>query len=280
MYNRDYFLRSYASAKRLSAPEFSFLISGVESRIKAYGEEELDFPSGVFGKFQTLSVKLKDLIRQSRVAKETVKIQQMEEEIDDILVSILGVIRSSMKSPVASRRDASTELYGAIRTYADAYRKAMRYKMGLVDSLLYDLAKSELSVLVTALGLDGEVESLTLKYAQCKVLLDSRSDAKVKASADKTLVIRKEIDELLDIMVTCIRSLYYKNPTDELAQLILSLNQLLADSETNYNQRIAQTGKKGESESTEEGGESDGEGDVPTEDEMPDEEQGATDTEQ
>jgi CO dehydrogenase/acetyl-CoA synthase beta subunit len=52
-------------------------------------------------------------------------------------------------------------------------------------------------------------------------------------------------------MVTCIRSLYYKTPTDELGELILSLNQLLAESETSYNQRMAHTKKKEEEEEEE-----------------------------
>ena len=257
MTKNDYSLRSFTSAKRFSAAEYSFLISGVEGQINAFGVEGLDFPSGVFDNFQALGTKLKDLVRQSKVSKETAKIQKIEEEIDDLLVAIIGVIRSTMKSPVANKKEASTELYNAIGTYTDAYRKAIRYKMGLVDSLLYDLAKPELSELVSALGLDNEVESLTLKHAQCKVLMDSRSNAKVKISKDKTLNIRKKIDELLEIMVTCIRSLYYKTPTDELGELILSLNQLLAESETSYNQRMAHTKKKEDGEEEEDAGNSD-----------------------
>ena len=244
MKENTFSLRSFTSAKRFSAAEYSFLISGVEGQINAFGVEGLDFPSGVFDNFQALGTKLKDLVRQSKVSKETAKIQKIEEEIDGLLVAIIGVIRSTMKSPVSNKKEASTELYNAIGTYTDAYRKAIRYKMGLVDSLLYDLAKPELSELVSALGLDNEVESLTLKHAQCKVLMDSRSNAKVKISRKKILDIRKEIDQLLEIMVTCIRSLYYKTPTDELGELILSLNQLLAESETNYNQRMAHTKKK------------------------------------
>ena len=257
MENINYQLRSFTSAKRFSAAEYSFLISGVEGQINAFGVEELDFPSGVFDNFQALGTKLKDLVRQSKVSKETAKIQKIEEEIDDLLVAIIGVIRSTMKSPVSNKKEVSTELYNAIGTYGDAYRKAMRYKMGLVDSLLYDLAKPELSELVSALGLDNEVESLTLKHAQCKVLMDSRSNAKVKISRKKILDIRKEIDELLEIMVTCIRSLYYKTPTDELGELILSLNQLLAESETSYNQRMAHTKKKEDGEEEEDAGNSD-----------------------
>ena len=257
MTKNDYSLRSFTSAKRFSAAEYSFLISGVEGQINAFGVEELDFPSGVFDNFQALGTKLKDLVRQSKVSKETAKIQKIEEEIDDLLVAIIGVIRSTIKSPVANKKEASTELYNAIGTYTDAYRKAIRYKMGLVDSLLYDLAKPELSELVSALGLDTEVESLTLKHAQCKVLMDSRSNAKVKISRSKILDIRKEIDELLEVMVTCIRSLYYKTPTDELGELILSLNQLLAESETSYNQRMAHTKKKEDGEEEEDAGNSD-----------------------
>ena len=257
MTKKDFTLRSFTSAKRFSAAEYSFLISGVEGQINAFGVEELDFPSGVFDNFQALGTKLKDLVRQSKVSKETAKIQKIEEEIDDLLVTIIGVIRSTMKSPVANKKEVSTELYNAIGTYGDAYRKAMRYKMGLVDSLLYDLAKPELSELVSALGLDNEVESLTLKHAQCKVLMDSRSNAKVKISKDKTRSIRKEIDQLLEIMVTCIRSLYYKTPTDELGELILSLNQLLAESETSYNQRMTHTKKKENGEEEEDAGNSD-----------------------
>jgi hypothetical protein len=257
MTKKDFSLRSFTSAKRFSAAEYSFLISGVEGQINAFGVEGLDFPSGVFDNFQALGTKLKDLVRQSKVSKETAKIQKIEEEIDDLLVAIIGVIRSTMKSPVANKKEVSTELYNAIGTYGDAYRKAMRYKMGLVDSLLYDLAKPELSELVSALGLDNEVESLTLKHAQCKVLMDSRSNAKVKISKDKTRSIRKEIDQLLEIMVTCIRSLYYKTPTDELGELILSLNQLLAESETSYNQRMAHTKKKEDGEEEEDAGNSD-----------------------
>ena len=69
MTKKDFSLRSFTSAKRFSAAEYSFLISGVEGQINAFGVEGLDFPSGVFDNFQALGTKLKDLVRQSKVSK-------------------------------------------------------------------------------------------------------------------------------------------------------------------------------------------------------------------
>ena len=242
--NNDLTLKSFTVVKRFCGPEYSYVMSGLTARLMAVGEEVLNFPSGTFERFQELGIKLKDLVLMSRSATETAKISQIDNDVNSLLVSMIGIVRYTTKTTLKSKKEASEELYNVLKNYADVYRYAQNYKLGAVDSMLYDLSKPELAAHVETLGLQGEVEELTLKLAQYIVLLDARASHQIQNSADKCQTIRQEMDELLDVMSTCIKYAYFTNPTDELANLILSINKLLSDAETNYNQRMAQKKKE------------------------------------
>lgn len=273
-------LKTFAIAKKCNNSEYSFVVSSLTNQFVAHGVESLKFPEGVFEKFQADVTKLKDLLLLSRSASESVKLDAVGEELNRMLTILFGVIRLEMKSVIVSKAQAAMELNNVLKSYYGIRKSPRRQKLAQVESMLYDLAKEDLDAYVQTLGLADDVETITLKTAQYSVLLNTRAQIQIQKSLTKTWALREEMDELLDTMLTCIRYANLTNPSEELTSLILSVNKLFSDAETEYNQRMAQLGKKEESESTEEGGESDGEGHKPTGDEMPNEEQGAADAEQ
>ena len=112
-------------------------------------------------------------------------------------------------------------------------------------------------------------------HAQLTVLLDNRAMTQMVISEENSKIVRQDMDELFEMMMAIIWAYSLTNPSEEITSFIKSINKVLFDTETAYNQRIAQRGKKEE----EENDSTDVEDNSSTEEEVPSEEQGATNNE-
>lgn len=271
-------LNNFGISKRCNVSEYSFVANGIVSRIQAYGVEKLHIPEGVFEKFQTNVGKLQEQMHTGRGTNETYKIDNIDNEMNQLLSFVLGVIRLAKNSAIKNKYEAAMALDPVIKPYQETRRAPRRQKQAKVLSMLLDLSAEERAAYITTLKLDEEVEMLTLKNAQYLVLLDKRADQQVQNSHEKTTSLRTEMDDLLTIILTSIRYLNYNEPSDELTSLVVSLNKLFSDAETEFNQRTAErddedTVDEGEGS---EGEVSEGDSEKPAEDEQPTE---GTDTE-
>lgn len=264
-------LKNHLVVKRFNNSEYFYVVDNLSSQFLAYGAEKLKFPEGLFEQFQADVTRLKDMVLMSRSSHETEQLDSLDVELNKLLLVLLGVIRLERKNAISAKSTAASLLYSTTKSYKNVRKAPRRQKMAQIESLLYDLSKEDLSSSIQALGLAEEIESLTLQEARFKVLLNTRANTQMHRSLDKSIELRKEMDALLDVMFTCVRYSNYTTPSAELDEIILSINKLLSDVETEYNQRLAQNAKKEDGDTTEQGVETDAEADKPTADTTDDE---------
>ena len=80
--------------------------------------------------------KLTDMVSQSRIADETALIADVDKRADDLIVYFFDALRSEKKSPIASKRDAATGLYNALKPYVGCQRLPQRQQVQSMRGML------------------------------------------------------------------------------------------------------------------------------------------------
>ena len=237
-------LKDFALAKRCNYAEYTFVVNKLADMLSGEDKSMLNFPKGVFERFQDGATKMLDTLNSSRATAETTKIENMNKLLNKHLVYILGVVRLAKNSGIEDKCEAAKELYCITKMYRKTRRAPRRQKSSQIGSLIYELNSPKAAELIKKLSLTEEVNTLTQLNDEYLKLLKRRADIQVSNSKDKPALIRKEMNSLLNIMLTCIRCAYYTNPTEKLTQLILSINKLFCDITTEYKQRLAHRKKE------------------------------------
>lgn len=253
--------------KRCNKAEYAYVASGYISRVMAVGIETLHVPAELFQQFQDKYAILEDLVSKSRAADETAKIDDVDIKVNNLLKFLFSVINCGTTTPVDTKREAAAALCNVIKSYLKIRRLPRRQKVQTTKGLLLDLGNSNLTAHIETLGLEAEVEMLTLLNAQYAVLLDSRASAQLHNSEEKSYIVRSEMYELYDQMTAAIWVQSFTEPSEAVTEFIKSINKLLADTETAYNQRRAQSNKKEDDDSGENDNEGAGIGDDSVKDE-------------
>lgn len=267
--------RDFTFVKRCNNAEYSSVATRFVSRVTAAGLEALNVPEEYFTLYQARKAVLTDLIAMSRIADETSKINEVEAKIANLLRYIHSVIGSARNTPITAKQEAGTILYNTTHAYLHTHKLPQQQMLETVNGMLTDLASSKLEAHIKTLNLETEVETLTLLHAQLTVLMDSRAQTQMVYSEENSKIVRQDMDELFEMMMSIIWAYSMTNPSEEIKTFIKSMNKVLFDAETAYNQRIAQRGKKEEEEEDS----TDVEDNTSTE-EVPSEEQGAANEEQ
>ena len=110
------------------------------------------------------------------------------------------------------------------------------------------MAKEEVATYIETLGLVEEIERLDTLNARYFDLLTRRADSQVTNAVESAKPIRTEMDAQYDEMITSAWAFSIATPSDVLTAFIVFLNKLIDDTNTAYNQRMAQSGKKEEKE--------------------------------
>lgn len=246
-------INSTSFLTKLNNTEYAYVANGVINRINAMGVEELHAPAEAFAKFQERYTVLEDLVAKSRIADETAQIAEIDEQQDALLVYLLKAIRNAKSMPLASKKAAGQALYNATKPYIGVHKLPQRQQVQKVQGLLSDLAKPELTVHVNTLGLTSEVEELTALNAQYAILIDTRAEVQRINSMENAKTVRLEMEELFKEITLTIWAFSIAAPAEVLTNFILSLNKLISDAKTAYNQRTAQSGKKDEGATEDDG---------------------------
>ena len=127
-----------------------------------------------------------------------------------------------------------------------------RQQVQTVDGLVLDLEKEATAAHLTTLGLASEVETLKSLNAEYGSLIASRADSQQANPVESAKPIRKEMYGQYDELVSTAWAFSVAVPSDALSGFggfVASVNKLIADTNTAYNQRMAQ--RKKEEEGTE-----------------------------
>lgn len=242
--------KDYSFLKRCNNAEYASVGTRVISRISAIGLETLGIPEEYFTLYQARQAVLANLVSMSRASVETTKINEAEDNVNGLLKYMLGVICKARKNPISTKKEAGLVLYNEARAYLKITRRPQQQKLQIISGLLFDLNQPEMESHVKTLGLEAEVEQLTLLHAQLTVLLDTRSNTQMLHSEETSKAVRHDIDELFDIIIAVVWAKSLSTPSEEVTSFIKSVNKVLAEAEAAYNKRSAKKTENG-SESTE-----------------------------
>ncbi|MBQ4057102.1 MAG: hypothetical protein IJD32_08415 [Bacteroidaceae bacterium] len=106
--------------------------------------------------------------------------------------------------------------------------------------MVLDLSKEENTVHVSTLGLTEYVNELNLTNTRYQTLTDQRTQSRETAKTDNSKTIRTEMDALYDYLSTVAFCMSVVTPTEDTARFVTQLNAIIDETNTAYNQRIAQ----------------------------------------
>lgn len=90
------------------------------------------------------------------------------------------------------------------------------------------------------------MEELNTITSQYSALIEQRTASQLANKLDAGKTVRLELDEQYDDLMTIAFVTSVATPSKEATDFVVYMNKLIADTETAYNQRIAQRGKKKE----------------------------------
>jgi hypothetical protein len=237
--------RDSSFLRRCNNAEYAYVGTKVISLVSATGLETLGIPEEFFTKYQARKAVLTNLVSMSRSSVETTKINEMEAKIDGLLKYMLSVISKARENPIAAKKEASLVLYNEAKVYLDITKRPQQQKLEVISGLLHDFGQSDMAVHVNTLGLEAEVEQLTLLHAQFSVLLDNRSSTQMKHSEETSRKVRKDMDELFEMMIAIVWAKSLTESSEDLTSFIKCVNKVLSDAETAYNKRTAKRTESG-----------------------------------
>lgn len=259
--------RDYGFMKKCNKAEYANVANRFIGRTTACGTETLGVPEEYFTMYQAKNKILNNLVAQSRIVDETGKIGEIEIKINNLLKYMFGLVRNARTTPIEAKKQAAISLYNATSVYLKTYRLPQQQKMAMVGGLITDLTSDRLSAHISTLGMDTELEQLTLLHAQFGVLLENRTNSQIQHAEEKVILVRQDMDQLFEMIIAAIWVHSFTNPSEEISSYIKAVNKILSEAETAYNQRMAQKNSKEDEESSEVE-------DIPTDEEVPSEEEG------
>ena len=194
--------------------------------------------------------KMTDIVAQSRASVETAQIAEVDKKADELIVYLMATFRTNRTSPIQSMRTAAETLYLKTKPYVGCQTLPQGQQIQKMRGLLTDITSTEMSAHIATLGMNDVVAELATVTAQYSILIDQRAMSQLENKLDASKTIRLELDEQYDDLVTIAFVTSVATPSKEATDFVVYMNKLIADTNTAYNQRIAQSGKKKDKEDT------------------------------
>ena len=242
MQNFIYFVDS--SFHKFNTPEYVTLIDRFISQTQARGEEILHYPKADMDRLKELFTQLQNNVARSMALAETPELVAMDAERSTLGQYIITTVRNSQNLPIKAKAEAAKQLYAVLRAYVGFYNQPAPQKTATIDGMLLDLSSPEMQDHVTTLALGEYIESLTLKNAQYKVKVEARTTARAALhSVTDSATLRLEMDALYKYITTLAFAHNVVTPSEDIAQYIVTINAIIGEANSSYNQRMAQKKK-------------------------------------
>ena len=228
--------------------EYTNFMKRTLSQAVAVGIEKIGASEALIDNITANVNKMTDIVAQSRASVETAQIVEMDKKADELIVYLMATFRTNRTSPIQAMRTAAETLYLKTKPYVGCQTLPQGQQIQKMRGLLSDITTSEMSAHITTLGLSAVVEELSTITVQYATLIEQRSASQLANKLDAGKTVRLELDEQYDDLVTIAFVTSVATPSKEATDFVVYMNKLIADTETAYNQRVAQRGKKEEAE--------------------------------
>ena len=228
--------------------EYTNFMNRTLNQAVAVGIEKIGASEALIDNITANVNKMTDIVTQSRASVETAQIAEVDKKADELIVYLMATFRTNRTSPIQAMRTAAETLYLKTKPYVGCQTLPQGQQIQKMRGLLSDITTSEMSAHITTLGLSTVVEELGTITVQYATLIEQRSTSQLANKLDAGKTVRLELDEQYDDLVTIAFVTSIATPSKEATDFVVYMNKLIADTETAYNQRIAQRGKKEETE--------------------------------
>ncbi|WP_304248468.1 DUF6261 family protein [Parabacteroides gordonii] len=181
---------------------------------------------------------LDDLVNQSRTSDETALLVEEDKRRDDLVVYFTTTISQTRKSPIAAQKNAAISLYNQVKPYVGIYKLADQQETQQINGLLLDMEKEPNKTNVATLGLTTVLDELKASNQRFIELTAQRTEGRAAATVENSKAVRLRLDPLYEDMVLLATATNVINPTAETAAFVTSVNALIDETKTRYNQRV------------------------------------------
>ena len=202
------------------------------------GPLALGFSDELIKEFGDNLTLLTDLVNTSTISDETSQLRDVDAHRDECIVYFTSDISQRRKSPIAAQKNAAVSLYNAIKPYIGIYRLADQQETQQIIGLLVDMEKEPNKTNVATLGLTVVLEELKAANDEFIRLTEQRTAGKAASTTDNSKVVRLRMDPIYAEMLLLAQSYNIVQPTAETAAFVTSINALIDETKTRYNQRI------------------------------------------
>ena len=183
-----------------------------------------------------------ELNKQATATVYTEQMKAFDQQRDDLLTNLFGVVRAQLKSPVQAVRDAAKALDKALGVYTGIQFKAIDAETAEVRGLLKDLERFASEI--TALGLatvPAQLKTVNDEFQQTYTARQAKAvDQKLPALTE----VRPQTDAVFAAVCRYIEAGYLFATTDEdrtlIERLVDRMNQESEHFKTTHKQSMAQ----------------------------------------
>ena len=226
--------------------EYTNFMNRTLNQAVAVGIEKIGASEALIDNITANVNKMTDIVAKSRASVETAQIAETDKKADELIIYLMATFRTNLTSPIQAMRNATETLYLKTKPYVGCQSLPQGQQIQKMRGLLSDLSTADMSAHITTLGLTAVVEELNTITAQYSALIEQRTASQLANKLDARKTVRLELDEQYDDLVTIAFVTSVATPSEEATDFVVYMNKLIADTETAYNQRMAQRGKKKE----------------------------------
>ena len=183
-----------------------------------------------------------ELNKQATATVYTEQMKAFDQQRDDLLTNLFGVVRAQLKSPVTAVREAAKALDKGRGVYAGIQSKAVDAETAEVRGMLKDLER--FATEVTALGLAPVTAQLKTVNDEFQKVYNTRQEKAVDQKMPALSEVRPQTDAVFGVVCRYIEASYLFATTDDdralIERLVDRMNQESDHFKTAYKQSAAQ----------------------------------------
>lgn len=225
---------------KLNNAEYANLANRMLNLAADTGAEALGVEDNDLDRYSILFSQLNDLVARSYASAETAELEELDKQRDTLGKYIIDTVNAGQNLPIASKAAAAKALWLVLKPYKGFYNLPNQQETTVVSGMVLDLSKTENEPHIASLGLTDFVNELNLVNTRYQTLTDQRTLSREAAKTDNSKTLRTEMDVLYDYITTVGFCMSVVNPTEDTARFIAQLNAIIDETNTSYNQRIAQ----------------------------------------
>lgn len=213
---------------------------------KTAGIETVHYEQGDMDRLEEIHGQEQDLVARNMAAEETATMNELEAKRDEKGLYIIDTVRNSRNLPFPEIAQAAQALWYVVSPYEGFHTLPNMQETATIEGMILDLTKDANAGYVQTLALTPTLEELIITNTEYKNLTEQRTKSREEAKTADSKTLRTEMDAIVQYITDVAFAHNTVTPSDKLSSYINSINAIIDEANTAYNQRTAQQKKKDE----------------------------------